>query len=140
VTQDINLPGIEEMRLRASYGTAGLRPGFNYQYEILSVVGGNFKAITQGNPDLKPARSAELEVGTNIDFKGGRYSLEYTYAQKKTRDQIILVDLPAVDQDDLVPGLLLRIGVLILVDLPAVAWFANQWQNVGSLRARTHEV
>ena len=116
VTQDINLPGIEEMRLRASYGTAGLRPGFNYQYEILSVVGGNFKAITQGNPDLKPARSAELEVGTNIDFKGGRYSLEYTYAQKKTRDQIILVDLPAV------------------------AWFANQWQNVGSLRARTHEV
>src|SRR5713101_1670034 len=76
LTQDINLPAIEEMRLRASYGTAGLRPQFNYQYEILSVVGGNFKAITQGNPDLKPARSAELEVGTNIDFKGGRYSLE----------------------------------------------------------------
>ncbi len=116
LTQDINLPAIEEMRLRASYGTAGLRPQFNYQYEILSVVGGNFKAITQGNPDLKPARSAELEVGTNIDFKGGRYSLEYTYAQKTTKDQIILVDLPAV------------------------AWFANQWQNVGSLRARTHEV
>jgi TonB-linked SusC/RagA family outer membrane protein len=116
LTQDINLPGIEEMRLRASYGTAGLRPGFNYQYEILSAVGGGFKAITQGNPDLKPAQSAEIEVGTNIDFKGGRYSLEYTYAQKKTRDQILLVDLPAV------------------------AWFANQWQNVGSLRSRTHEV
>jgi TonB-linked SusC/RagA family outer membrane protein len=116
LTQDINLPGIEEMRLRASYGTAGLRPGFNYQYEILSVVGGNFKAVTQGNPNLKPARSAELEVGTNIDFKGGRYTLEYTYAQKKTTDQILAVDLPSV------------------------AWFANQWQNVGSLRARTHEV
>ena len=116
LTQDINLPGIEEMRLRASYGTAGLRPAFNYQYEILAVVGGNFKAVTQGNPNLKPARSAELEVGTNIDFNGGRYSLKYTYAQKTTTDQILAVDLPAV------------------------AWFANQWQNVGSLRARTHEV
>jgi len=116
LTQDINLPGIEEMRLRASYGTAGLRPSFNNQYDILSVVGGGFRAITQGNPNLKPAQSAELEVGTNIDFSGGRYSLEYTYAQKKTTDQILLVDLPAV------------------------AWFANQWQNVGSLRARTHEV
>lgn len=116
LTQDIHLPGIEEMRLRASYGTAGLRPAFNNQYDILSVVGGGFRAITQGNPNLKPAQSAELEVGTNIDFSGGRYTLEYTYAQKKTTDQILLVDLPAV------------------------AWFANQWQNVGSLRARTHEV
>ena len=116
LTQDVRIPGVDEMRLRGSYGTAGLRPGFNNQYDILSVQGGGFRAITAGNPNLKPARSAELEVGTNIEFSGGRYTLEYSYAEKKTTDQ------------------------LLLVDLPAVGWYQNQWQNVGSLRARTHEL
>ena len=116
LTQDVQLPGIDEMRLRASYGTAGLRPCFNCHYDILSAVGGGIVAQTASNPNLKPARSAEFEVGTNIDFSGGRFTLEYSYAQKKTTDQILLVDLPAV------------------------AWYQKQWQNVGSLRARTHEV
>ena len=116
LTQDMHIPGVDEMRLRASYGTAGLRPAFADQYEILAVTPGGFTKQILGNPLLKPARSAELEVGTNIDFGGSRYTLEYTYAQKKTTDQILLVDLPAV------------------------AGFSQQWQNTGALRSRTHEL
>ncbi len=116
VTQDLHVPGVDEWRLRASYGTAGLRPAYDNQYDILAVAGGGFTKIVLGNPLLKPARSAEVELGTNVDFTGGRFTLEYTYAQKRTSDQIILVPLLAV------------VG------------FPNQWQNVGSLRARTHEV
>ena len=116
VTQDFQVPGLDEWRLHASYGTAGLRPDFSDQYELLSVVGGGFTKITLGNPLLKPARSAETEVGTNMEFTGGRYTLEYTYAQKKTSDQILLVPLLAV------------VG------------FQAQWQNVGALRSRTHEL
>lgn len=116
VTQDLPISGVDEWRLRASYGTAGLRPNFDDQFEILAVNPGGFTKETLGNPLLKPARSAEIEVGTNLDFGGGRFSAEYTYSRKNTTDQ------------------------LLLVDLPAVAGFKQQWQNTGALRANTHEV
>jgi len=116
VTQDIRLPIVDELKLRASYGTAGLRPHFDDQYEILSVNAAGFTKEVLGNPLLKPARSAELEVGTNMEFGSGRYTFEYTYAKKKTTDQ------------------------LLLVDLSASAGFKQQWQNTGALVSKTHEL
>lgn len=115
VSQDFTIPGIDEWRLRTSYGTAGLRPRFDDQYEILTVTAGGFTKDVLGNPLLKPARSGELEVGSNFEFGGGRYTFEYTYAKKTTEDQILLVDLPAV------------------------AGFKTQWQNTGALESNTHE-
>ena len=116
VTEDFTIPGVDEFRLRSSYGTAGLRPQYDDQYEILTVTPGGFTKQILGNPLLKPARSAELEVGTNLEFGGGRYSVEYTFARKNTKDQILLVDLPAV------------------------AGFTQQWQNTGALESKTHEL
>ena len=115
VTQDFTVPFVDEWRLRASYGTAGLRPLFDYQYEILAVNASGFSKEILGNPLLKPAHSAETELGTNFEFGNGSYSLEYTYASKDTKDQILLVDLPAV------------------------AGFKQQWQNTGRLKSTTHE-
>jgi TonB-linked SusC/RagA family outer membrane protein len=114
--EDLKISGFDEIRLRASYGTAGLRPDFDYQYETLSTAGGSFTKATLGNRFLKPAHSAELEVGGNIEMGGGRFTLEYTYSKKDTRDQIQLVNLPSV------------VG------------FTQQWQNVGSLKSQTHEL
>ena len=114
--EDLKIGGIDELRFRGSYGTAGLRPGFAYQYETLAVGAGSFSKQTLGNRLLRPAKSSELEVGTNLELAGGRVTLEYTYSKKKTKDQIQLVTLPSV------------VG------------FLNQWQNVGSLEASTHEV
>ena len=111
------IAGIQEWRLRASYGTAGLRPGYADQYEILAVTPTGFDKLILGNPFLKPAQASELEAGTNIDFGQGRFTLEYTYAKKDTKDQIILVDLPALTG--------FRLG---------------QWQNAGSLQSKTHEL
>jgi len=114
--EDLRIKGFDEIRLRASYGTAGLRPGFEAQYETLSTAGGSFSKNVLGNRDLKPAHSAELEVGGNIEMGNGRFTLEYTYSKKSTRDQIQLVDLPSV------------VG------------FVSQWQNVGALKSTTHEL
>ncbi len=116
VNEDLHLPGVDEWKLRASYGTAGLRPQFDAQYEILSVNPGGFSKQTLGNPLLKPARSGELELGTDLAFGNGRFNIEYNYSEKTTKDQ------------------------LLLVDLPAAAGFKQQWQNTGSLRSRTHEL
>lgn len=114
--EDLKIGGIDELRFRGSYGTAGLRPQFDYQYETLAVSAGSFSKQTLGNRALRPAKSAEYEVGANLELAGGRVSVEYTYSSKETKDQIIRVNLPSV------------VG------------FLNQWQNIGALKSRTHEV
>lgn len=114
--EDLKIGGIDELRLRGSYGTAGLRPNFDYQYETLTVSGGAFSKQQLGNKLLKPAASSEFEVGANLELASGRVTVEYTYSEKETKDQIQLVDLPSV------------VG------------FVQQWQNVGALNSKTHEV
>jgi TonB-linked SusC/RagA family outer membrane protein len=115
LSQDIHINGIDELKVRGSYGTAGLRPQFDAQYETFSVVAGVPVKQTLGNNALKPARSAETELGANIDFLG-RFSLEYSYSRKETKDQILLVPLSAA------------------------TGYLNQWQNAGTLLGRTHEL
>ncbi|PYP49591.1 MAG: hypothetical protein DMD45_13880 [Gemmatimonadetes bacterium] len=115
LSQDIHINGIDELKLRASYGTAGLRPTFDAQYETYSVVGGVPVKHTLGNRELKPARSGETELGVNLDFLG-RFSLEYSYSRKETKDEIMLVPLSAA------------------------TGYLNQWQNAGTLLGRTHEL
>ncbi len=114
--EDLKIGGIDELRFRGSYGTAGLRPQFEYQYETLDVKAGSFSKQTLGNKGLRPAKSAEYEVGANLELAGGRVTVEYTYSSKETKDQIIRVDLPSA------------VG------------FLNQWRNVGALKAKTHEL
>jgi len=115
LSQDIHIKGIDELKLRASYGTAGLRPTFDAQYETYSVEGGLPVKHTLGNTLLKPARSGETELGANIDFLS-RFSLEYSYSRKETKDEIMLVRLSAA------------------------TGYINQWQNAGTLLGRTHEL
>lgn len=83
VTQDFNIPGIQELKLRASVGTAGLRPGFAYQYETYSVSNGNYGKDQRGNPNLEPAISKETEYGVNVSFLD-RFDLEVVNSHRKT--------------------------------------------------------
>src|SRR3989454_730824 len=115
VTQDVHIKGIDELKVRASYGTAGLRPTFSAQYETFSVVGGVPVKQTLGNRALKPARSGELELGGNVDFLG-RFTLEDSYSRKETKDQILLVPLSSA------------------------TGYVNQWKNAGTLLGHTHEL
>jgi TonB-linked SusC/RagA family outer membrane protein len=114
LSQDFHINGIDEFKLRASYGTAGLRPSFAAQYETFANVGGKLTKVTLGNNALRPAHSGELELGANIDFLS-RFSFDYSYSRKNTTDQIILVPLSAA------------------------AGYRYQWQNAAALLGKTHE-
>ena len=116
LSQDLHINGVDELKLRASYGTAGLRPSFDAQYETYEIVGGVPVPITLGNRALKPARSAETEVGANIDFLN-RFTMEYSFSRKETKDQIMLVPLSA-----------------------ATGFQNGQWQNAATLLGKTHEL
>ena len=85
---------ITEFKLRAAYGTAGSRPGFEDQYETFNVTGGSITKNRLGNKKLKPAFSKELELGLEMAILD-RISLETSYSHRVTDDQILTVPLPS---------------------------------------------
>ncbi|NCW44775.1 MAG: hypothetical protein EBV77_04680, partial [Gemmatimonadaceae bacterium] len=115
VSEDITLPAVDEFKLRASYGEAGLRPVFDAQYEQFAIQGGSPVKITLGNPNLRPAFSREIEGGVDVTFKKN-FQLSYSYSSKITDDQILNVPVSSA------------------------TGFRNQWINAGSLEGKTHEV
>jgi TonB-linked SusC/RagA family outer membrane protein len=82
------IPGVDEFKLRAAYGTAGSRPNFFARFQIAT-----FKQNV-GNPKLKPEFAQELEYGLDMAFLK-RFTLDLTYAKSKVEDQILFAPLPA---------------------------------------------
>ena len=114
VSEDVKLPGVDELKLRVSHGTAGLRPPFEAQYETFRLSNGVPDKEILGNPTLRPAYSRETEYGVNLSFLRN-FNLEYTYSQKRTTDEIIKVPLSAA------------------------TGYVQQWQNAGTLAGHSHE-
>jgi TonB-linked SusC/RagA family outer membrane protein len=91
-TEDFQLPGIQEGRLRFARGTAGLRPGFADQYETYSLDDGNATKSQLGNPNLEPAIQTENEFGVNMTFLD-RFEGELVYASRVTEGAFLSVPL-----------------------------------------------
>lgn len=115
ITEDVKIPGFQELKLRASYGTAGQRPHiWEMQYETWYLNNGTISPNTIGNKDLKPSFSKETEFALNTEFLN-RFSFELIYSYTKTEDQFVKVRLPAP------------------------AGFGYQWRNAGTLEAKVWE-
>ncbi|MGH7602568.1 MAG: SusC/RagA family TonB-linked outer membrane protein [Gemmatimonadaceae bacterium] len=117
VSEDIHMPGIQEFKLRAGRGTAGLRPGFADQYETYSVSNGSISKAQVGNKDLRPAVATEDEFGLNVAFLN-RFNLELVQANRITRGAFLAVPL----------------------SLAQNGGFTNQVQNAADVSARTTEL
>jgi TonB-linked SusC/RagA family outer membrane protein len=109
------VPGIDEFKLRYSYGTAGGRPSFAAQYETYTVTAGSVLPVTLGNTELTPEFTREHEAGFDAAFLNNRLLASLTYADAQTSNQ------------------------LLLVPLPAYLGFGNQWRNAGTLTSNTWE-
>jgi len=114
ITEDIEIPGVQEWKIRASYGTSGQRPPFIAQYETFNIVNGVPVKDLLGNNRLRPSRVAEIEVGTNLLFLN-RFNAEFNYATATADDQVLIVPLLAY------------------------AGFTQQFQNAGQMRTNTIE-
>jgi hypothetical protein len=117
---------LNTLRLRAAYGRAGQRPGFRQSQTFFNPVSvnitdasANLPAVTIGGPVgnafLSPEITAETEAGFNVNFLKN-FSLEYSYSQKNTRDQILRVPLSSA------------------------AGFQDRWENAATLEGSTHEI
>lgn len=103
-----------EFKLRISQGTAGSRPRFTAQYETFSVEGGFVSKENLGNTVLKPEFATETEMGIDFALRD-RISVQLTTAKSVIEDQVLLV--------------------------PMAGYFGYeaQWQNAGTLEAKTLE-
>lgn len=108
------VPSLNELKLRASIGTAGGRPGFSSQYETYILSGGQVTPSTLGNRFLKPETIREVELGVDAELFH-RIGLNLTHAKSNAFDQILLVPSPAV------------------------TGFGSQYQNAGVLQNKTWE-
>jgi TonB-linked SusC/RagA family outer membrane protein len=107
---------VSELKLRASYGTAGNAPRFDAQYETFSIgTGGVVSFGTMGNKNLRPEKMYEVELGADLELFN-RLLLTGSYAKTETRDQM----WPA--------------------PVPAATGFGQQWQNIGTLENTTWEL
>lgn len=105
ISEDMNANNVQELKVRASYGTAGNRPGFSYRFETFSNSGAKDGL---GNESLKSALTKELELGIDGRFFD-KLSFSFTYSNSKSVDQFYDVTLPA-----------------------AAGGFSSQWQNIDS--------
>jgi TonB-linked SusC/RagA family outer membrane protein len=116
LTEDFQIPHVQELRLRAAVGTAGLRPGFSDQYETYSLGNGSYSKNQLGNKDLKPAIQTEKEYGINAQFLN-RFDLEVVKADRNTVGAFLAVPL----------------------SLAQSGGFRSQVQNAATIAAKTME-
>jgi len=114
ISEDVTIPGIQELKVRAAYGTSGERPPWDAQYETYSVVAGSVSKVRLGNKNLKPSTIKELELGLNVEFLK-RFEFEFTYSHTDATD----VFAPA--------------------PFPASAGWTEQWRNIGTLTSTVFE-
>lgn len=88
---------LSELRVRAAIGASGVQPGSNdalrYFATSLQSVNGTDQSGLQiaalGNPDLKPERSTEWEMGFDSKLFHNNLSFDMTYYNKRTKDALI---------------------------------------------------
>ncbi len=115
ISKDIEIPGVQELKIRAAYGTSGLRPTFGMKDETFLLHQGVASKNTIGNKNLKPARANELEFGLEASFLN-RFRFEAIYSNSIVSDQYLKAPL-------LVPA----------------GGTPYQWRNAGEIESNTIE-
>ncbi|GAC1652283.1 MAG: SusC/RagA family TonB-linked outer membrane protein [Gemmatimonadaceae bacterium] len=91
-----------DLKLRAAYGVAGRAPAPYSASPTYSVdrvalggtVAGALRTGAFGNPDLRPEKGSEIELGFDAGLLDNRFGLELTYYDKRMRDLLVPLALP----------------------------------------------
>jgi TonB-linked SusC/RagA family outer membrane protein len=89
-----NLGFLNTFKLRAAYGESGQQPATNSALRTyVAVTGGDGASAvtpsTLGNPDLRPERGKEVEVGFDASALNDRLSFEFSAYRRNTEDAIL---------------------------------------------------
>lgn len=96
------IENVDHFRVRAAWGQAGSAPGpfdapRTFSTTATTLEDGSSVSALQtssfGNPDLKPERTSEFEVGFDASLFGERMNLEFSFYNSRTKDALINVDV-----------------------------------------------
>ncbi len=93
---------LDNFKLRAAWGEAGRSPSpfsATQTYTVDKVTlgtttGSAIRTSTYGNPNLKPERGTEYELGFDAGLFDGRAGVELTYYDKRMKDALLSVLIP----------------------------------------------
>lgn len=97
---DFGLPqSVSQLKLRAAFGQTGSSAGFGSLFTGLSSVniGGNAGFVvnpSQGNANLQPERSTEIEFGVDLGLFENKIGLEASYYIRNVQDLLYQRSLP----------------------------------------------
>ncbi len=127
INKIVEIPGINSLKLRGSFGITGSLPPFSGLSELTFTGRGNYLIngawlATYGpnqnnNPDLKWERKSEADIGIDFVALNNRLSGTIDYYNRKTSDLIFNVTVPSP---------------------PAL--FNTAWKNVGDLTGKGYEI
>ncbi|WP_187696385.1 TonB-dependent receptor domain-containing protein [Xanthovirga aplysinae] len=85
----------DQLKLRMAYGESGRLPhpeDAKTTYKAMQMpTGPGYITYIKGNPDIRPERSKEWELGTDLGYKW--IDINFTYYRQKTVDAIVYTDL-----------------------------------------------
>jgi len=115
------LPFIGDLRLRGALGAAGTQPATFAAARLYQSTTGYLDTPglvpdSYGNPDLKPERSQELELGFESTILNGKIDLSYTHYERNITDAIVNKPIP-----------------------PSIGFPGNQVVNIGKVKGWGNE-
>lgn len=99
---------VTQLKLRSAYGETGGLPNFAAIFNSLGTTNigekvGTLAANNSFDPDLKPERAKEIELGLDVALFDGRVSFEGTYYNKTVEDLILpLTPSPATGVNQII--------------------------------------
>lgn len=116
----IDIPSVNSLKLRASYGVTGNQPGSSYislqrfqrtgSFFFNGTFGPSYGPSSNPNPDLKWETKAEIDFGIDFSMLNNKLSGTFDYYSRTTTDLIFPVNVP--QPPNLVGTTLVNIGEL----------------------------
>lgn len=142
----------ETFRLRAAWGESAKQPGTNDALALLTPVPVIVDGVERlgvlpnspGNPELKPERGEEFEIGLDATLLDGRLGVQFTYYDQTTKDAIVARDLsPSLGfggQQVTNVGELINSGIELSVDATPIQRSILEWSFRGQLTTNDNEI
>lgn len=85
---------VDELKLRAAYGEAGNQPVFGAKFisDTVSVMDGRLGTLVgvrEGDPNIEPERSKEIEAGFDAQLGKGRAEFNFTVYQRRITNLLL---------------------------------------------------
>ncbi|RLD28579.1 MAG: SusC/RagA family TonB-linked outer membrane protein, partial [Bacteroidetes bacterium] len=137
-------------KIRASWGQAGnltaLRPYdifTSYDLAPINAQTGLIAPYTAGNPDLKPERQTELELGLDMGLFNGRLGIEFSWYKQDIEDLLLLRSLApstGFGQQYENVGTMTNNGIEFMLRAEAVRTKNFKWTITGTFSTNKNEV